>query len=256
MNIGGERQIDRGAVEVERVARGQHEAHDALVAAERFELDDEARQHGFGRRCREHDQQFLAQVAQQAPEREAVQARERAEHAGDEQHDTQGRTTPSSTPSEPIERMPKRPTVNAIAPNAPSGASRMIIARMRNSTCATASINSCTRRPRFGLAFSANPNSSASSSTGSTSPFSNAPTSVSGITCSAKSTSPCASVRVNTARGSLASRCARIDVQARARMKRERRGEPENERDGGQRIEQHERLQDRAPDRARRSQAT
>ncbi len=86
--------------------------------------------------------------------------------------------------------MPKRPTVKAIAPNAPSGASRMIIASTRKTTSAKPSISARTGRPACGCAFSEKPNNSDSSNTGNTSPFANAPSIVSGITPSANATSP------------------------------------------------------------------
>ena len=51
-----EREIDRRAVEVERVAGRQYQADDALLAAELLELHQHARKNGLGRRRSQHDQ--------------------------------------------------------------------------------------------------------------------------------------------------------------------------------------------------------
>src|SRR5580765_1049434 len=56
-------QIDGGAIEVERVSGGQYESDHALVAANLFELEQQARQHWFGRRSCEHNQQLLSDIA-------------------------------------------------------------------------------------------------------------------------------------------------------------------------------------------------
>ena len=80
-----QRQVDRRAVEVERVAGRQHQPDHALLAAQPFELEQQAGQHRLARRGAEHDQQLLADVAQQLPQLEAVHARQQPEHDDDEE---------------------------------------------------------------------------------------------------------------------------------------------------------------------------
>ena len=86
--------------------------------------------------------------------------------------------------------MPYLPTVNAIAPSTPSGASLMMMAMILNSTSEVASITAATGLPRSPSIDSAQPNSTANSSTCSTSPVANALTTVVGISFIRKSTKP------------------------------------------------------------------
>ena len=91
-------------------------------------------------------------------------------------------------PSDTSEPIPYRPTVNAIAPKAPTGASRMIRPITSNSVSDVMAMTSVTRDTRGPSRSNANPNNTENSSTGRTSPRAKAPTTVSGITPSRKST--------------------------------------------------------------------
>ena len=66
------RQVDRGAVEVERIAGGHHQADDGLAHAQVLQLGHHARQHRLARRGAEHDQQLFLDVLDELPDREAV----------------------------------------------------------------------------------------------------------------------------------------------------------------------------------------
>src|ERR1035437_1391373 len=76
----GDGEIDRRAVQIERIAGGHNEAHYGFRAAQLFELDEQSRQNGFGRRRSQNDQQLLANVDQQFPHAESMDARDQAEH--------------------------------------------------------------------------------------------------------------------------------------------------------------------------------
>ena len=78
-------QVDAGAVEVERVAGRDGEAHDRLLRARRLQLDHHARQHRLAGRRAEHDQDLVLDVAQELEEAEARELRDEAEHDDDEQ---------------------------------------------------------------------------------------------------------------------------------------------------------------------------
>ena len=86
--------------------------------------------------------------------------------------------------------MPYLPMVNAIAPNAPMGASFMMKPTTRKSPCETFSMKLTTGRPSSPAEASASPKSSEKSSTCRISPFANASTMVEGITFMRKSTVP------------------------------------------------------------------
>ena len=92
----GHREVDRRAVEVERVAGRDDEADDRLAHAEVLHLGDHPRQHRLRRRRAEHDQELFLDVADELPDREAVEARDRAEHDEDEDQARRGRTCPSA----------------------------------------------------------------------------------------------------------------------------------------------------------------
>ena len=79
------------------------------------------------------------------------------------------------------------PIVNAIAPKAPIGATRMMMPTMANSTCDAFSIRSNTSVPRPPKRCSAKPNSTENSSTCRISPLAKASTTVLGITPSRNS---------------------------------------------------------------------
>ena len=74
---GGRGQIETGAVEVERIAGGYDEANHAFLASQIFELGDHARQHRFGRRRRDADQQLFPDVADQLHQANSTKPRDR-----------------------------------------------------------------------------------------------------------------------------------------------------------------------------------
>ena len=78
--------------------------------------------------------------------------------------------------------MPYLPTVNAIAPKAPTGASRITRLTISKSVCPARSSLSASGFARGPRRESAIPNSTANRSTGRISPRANAPTMLSGIT--------------------------------------------------------------------------
>ena len=86
--------------------------------------------------------------------------------------------------------MPYWPTVKAMAPSTPSGASLMRMPMILNSTFDSVSISACTGAPRSPSMVSAQPNSTANSSTCSTSPVAKACTTVVGMSFIRKSTVP------------------------------------------------------------------
>ncbi len=83
-------------------------------------------------------------------------------------------------PSATSESVPKRPTVKAMEPNAPSGATHMTKPTMRKNTSRTLSITAVTAAPRSPQAASPAANSTETSSTGSTSVCAKASTKVVG----------------------------------------------------------------------------
>lgn len=83
--------------------------------------------------------------------------------------------------------MPVAPTTAAIAPNAPTGAAHMIMARIRKTSFCTCPTPRSTGSPAVPSACRANPHSSATSSVWSTSPPVKADTSVVGTIPSRKS---------------------------------------------------------------------
>ena len=86
--------------------------------------------------------------------------------------------------------MPYLPTVKAMAPNTPSGASLMIRPMVLNSTCDRSSMRLVTRAPRSPINASAQPKTMENSSTCSTSPLAKALTAVVGMSLSKKSLKP------------------------------------------------------------------
>ena len=76
----GHGEIDAGAVEVEGVARRDHEADHRLLAAEILHLRDHSRQHQFRRRGAEHDEQLLLDVADELEDVEAGEPGNGAKH--------------------------------------------------------------------------------------------------------------------------------------------------------------------------------
>ena len=102
----GHRQIDRGPVQIERVAGGNHHADGRAVDAQVLHLGDQARQRRL-RRGRRHDQQVLAgQVAHQLEDRHAGhRTQQRAEHtehedrAGQVEADHQRHQLPDRRPA-------------------------------------------------------------------------------------------------------------------------------------------------------------
>src|SRR5918999_6514434 len=64
-----EREVDAGAVEVERVARGQDDADGLARGARALELDQQPREHGLGRGRAEDDQQLVLEQADEAQDR-------------------------------------------------------------------------------------------------------------------------------------------------------------------------------------------
>ena len=103
---------------------------------------------------------------------------------------TAPKNSATSIPSCFSEPMPYLLTVNAMAPSTPSGASLMMMPITLNNTCDKVSMKWATGAPRSPSMASAQPNSTAKSSTCSTSPVANAPTTVPGISFIRKSTVP------------------------------------------------------------------
>ena len=83
----GQRQVDRGAVEVEAVAGGDDEPDDAALHTGVLELAHQAGQRGLGRRRPDDQQQLLLEVAQQL---EDVELQERHNRAQDHDHEQRG----------------------------------------------------------------------------------------------------------------------------------------------------------------------
>src|SRR5262245_38394004 len=81
---GAQREVDGAAVEVEGVARGQDEADERPAAAEMFELGGHTGQDRLGGGGAEHDEELVADVAEELPQADAVQPQERAETDNDE----------------------------------------------------------------------------------------------------------------------------------------------------------------------------
>ena len=88
------------------------------------------------------------------------------------------------------EPTPYLPTVKAMAPSTPRGASLMMMPMILNSTSDVTSIMVATGLPRSPSMVSAQPNSTANSSTCNTSPVANALITVVGISRIRKSTVP------------------------------------------------------------------
>src|SRR5439155_22188479 len=94
--------------------------------------------------------------------------------------------------SGPSELRPYRPTVNAIAPNAPMGAKRINILTMPKTTCVSASITSTRGLQRAPMLDKAKPNSNETRTTLKMLPRAKASTTVAGIIWSRKSLTVCA----------------------------------------------------------------
>src|SRR6218665_3181557 len=116
-------------------------------------------------------------------------------------------------PSCRSEPTPYLPTVKAMAPSTPSGARWMIRPMTLNSTSASASTTVATGWPRSPSSASAQPNSTANSSTCSTSPVAKALTARAGV-----------------------------DVHARARLEPKAQHQAQHQGDGGQQLEVDQRL--------------
>lgn len=86
--------------------------------------------------------------------------------------------------------MPYLPTVKAMAPSTPRGASWMMRPMARNSTTEKSSMSPATRAPRSPTSASAQPKTIENSSTCSTSPVEKALTAVVGMSLSRKSLKP------------------------------------------------------------------
>ena len=144
--------------------------------------------------------------------------------------------------------MPKRPTVNAIAPNAPTGASRMIIARMRNSTCAMPSMNSCYPPPGASARIQCEAEQKGEQQDRQHLAFLE---SADKRLRNHMKREFDESVRQRARRILREDRrvqMMRVDVQAGARVQRECGREPQNERNDRENVEQRQRLQDGPPD--------
>ena len=76
--------VDVGAVEIERIARRHHQPDDRARRAQTLQLGHQLRQHRLGGRGAQDDEQLLADVEQEAPQREAGQAGHGAQHHRDE----------------------------------------------------------------------------------------------------------------------------------------------------------------------------
>ena len=147
--------------------------------------------------------------------------------------------------------MPYLPTVNAIAPSTPSGASLMMKYITLKNTCDSWSISrttGCAGSPRSA---SAQPNSSENSSTCSTSPLAKAPTTVFGMMRRRKSTAPVlfslrGAIDVGAERRSVER--TRVDVHARARIEEVRDRDTEHQRDRRHDLEVDHRLHADAAD--------
>jgi len=81
----GHRQVDVGAVEVERIAARHHQSDHRLGAAQSLELAHQRHQARFGRGRAQHQQQFVADVADEAQDAETGQSRDQAQHDQHEQ---------------------------------------------------------------------------------------------------------------------------------------------------------------------------
>ena len=86
---GRHRQVDRGAIQVERIARGDHQADHRLAGAQVLHLLHHARQHRFRRRGAQHHQQLFLDVANELDDAEAMQAADDAQHDKDEEQTSQ-----------------------------------------------------------------------------------------------------------------------------------------------------------------------
>src|SRR3984893_7768403 len=75
------RQIDAGAVQVERIAGRNDEADDGFITPQNLHLGDHPRQYRLGGGGAEHDQEFLLDVADKAENAEPGQPGDRAQHA-------------------------------------------------------------------------------------------------------------------------------------------------------------------------------
>src|SRR5439155_16868098 len=78
-----QRQIDRRAVEVERIPKRERKTNGTLAAAEFLQLEKHGRQDRFRRRRAENNEQFLPDIAKQLPQAEPVKSRQ---HSQDHEH--------------------------------------------------------------------------------------------------------------------------------------------------------------------------
>ncbi len=82
---GGQGHVDVGAVEVEAVAGGHHQADDRLARPQPLQLLDQLGQGAFRRAGAQHDQQLLADIGQELQDREAAGPGDRPQHHQHEQ---------------------------------------------------------------------------------------------------------------------------------------------------------------------------
>ena len=74
------RQIEAGAVEIEGIAGGDHQADHRLLAAKILELGDHPRQHRLRGGSAEDDQQLLLDVANELQHAKAAESADDSEH--------------------------------------------------------------------------------------------------------------------------------------------------------------------------------
>ena len=84
--------------------------------------------------------------------------------------------------------------VKAMAPSAPSGATRMMMPTTLNIACETCSMVATSGRPAAPVSASAKPNSTAKNSTCRMLPSAKAPMTLAGMTSRTKSITPCGSL--------------------------------------------------------------
>jgi hypothetical protein len=77
---GCRREIKAGTVEIEGITGGNDESDHALLTAGVLKLGDHARQHGFRRSGRKHDQELFPDVPDELEQAEPAPMRYRPEH--------------------------------------------------------------------------------------------------------------------------------------------------------------------------------
>ncbi len=104
------REVERRAIEVERVAGGQHEGDDAARHAELLHVLEGERQRRLGRRGGEGDEPRLLDPVPEAPQRNAREQRDRDEHQQDErdERDVERAHQAEQVPQHPDAAVPHR----------------------------------------------------------------------------------------------------------------------------------------------------